>query len=81
MINKDLHKHIKQMARTDTGIILIKIFEAIKSEIADVRTPLGIKTENEKDVRLSTIKAIDVYLVEPFKARAADYEGGDDDFT
>jgi hypothetical protein len=69
------------MARTDTGIILIKIFEAIKSEIADVRTPLVIDTTNEKEVRLATIKAIDVYLIDQFKARSADYEGGEDDFT
>ena len=49
------------------GKLLLELLEEIKMKVADIRTPMKVKSEIENQVRLGVIEAIDIYLVEPLK--------------
>lgn len=62
-----MNDKIKILAKGRGGKLLLEVCEEMKRKIADIRTPMKVKSEIENQVRLGMIEAIDIYLVEPLK--------------
>lgn len=61
------HENLKILAKGRGAKLLLELCEDIKRQVADIRTPMKIKSEIQNEVRLGTCDIIDMYLVEPLK--------------
>lgn len=59
--------NLKILAKGRGGKLLLEVIEEMKRKVADIRTPMKVKSEIENQVRLGVIEALDIYLVEPLK--------------
>lgn len=71
---KILDEKIRALSSKGTSKNLLELVEAIKSTVADVRTPLKVKPDIENEVRLGIIEALDLYIAEPLRTLRGELE-------
>lgn len=76
---KDKEK-LRALARGTKGTFLIEYFNKLKDHIADIRTPLTVSPEIDRDVRMELCILIDELLIQKFKVLADETIPPEDDY-
>lgn len=72
-----MDKKIETLSKGRYGKVLIEVLEEIKMKIADIRTPIQVRSEIQNEVRLGIIECLDTFLVEKLKVLSGELEEPD----
>lgn len=69
---------LNRLSKGTTGKLLLEVLEEVKQTVADIRTPMTVKGD-QNEIRLGIIEAIDSFLVEPLRVNRQELEPQDND--